>query len=123
MNVDKSSAVLNDVEITGTITFTGDLSFDGKLQQGDMNGEDLVLGSKARIDGNISADSLVLHGSVTGDVMVTGRCELKGSASLVGSLITNRLAMDEGATLIGAVEITPQSKTASLPTNAALPSK
>ena len=123
MNADQFSTVLNDVEITGTITFTGGLSFDGKLQKGDMNGEDLEVGSKARIDGNINAESLVLRGSVTGDVMVTGRCELKGSASLVGSLITNRLAMDEGATLIGDVEITPQSNAGSPHSKATWPSK
>jgi cytoskeletal protein CcmA (bactofilin family) len=123
MNADQSSNVLSDVEITGTITFTGGLSFDGKLQNGDMDGEDLVLGPKAQIKGNINASSLVLHGAVTGDVLVAGRCELKGSASLVGSLITNRLAMDEGATLIGNVEITPQPKSISAPSKTALPSK
>src|ERR1700733_920873 len=123
MDADKFSTVLSDVEVTGTITFTGGLNFDGKLRKGDLDGKDLVLGAKAQIDGNINAASLVLHGSVTGDVLVTGRCELKGSASLVGSLITNRLAMDEGATLIGDVEITPQANKVSLPAKAALPSK
>ncbi|HEX3870958.1 MAG TPA: polymer-forming cytoskeletal protein [Pirellulales bacterium] len=109
MDPDKLSTVLSDVEVTGTITFTGGLNFDGKLQKGDMDGEDLVIGARARIDGNINSATLVLHGSVKGDVMVTGQCELKGSASLVGSLTTNRLTMDEGATLIGAVEITPRA--------------
>ena len=95
-----SSTILSDVEITGTLTFSGELHFDGQLHDGDIIGETLVLGPKRRVQGNIQAAALTLHGSVTGDVLVTGRCELKGSASLVGSLTTNRLAMDEGATLI-----------------------
>ena len=41
--------------------------------------------------------------------MVTERCELKGSANLVGSLTTNRLVMDEGASMIGKAEITPNN--------------
>ena len=87
MNTARASSIRNDVEITGTIKFMGDLSFDGQLREGDIIGEDLVLGPNARIQGNINATSLILYGSVTGDVMVTGRCELKGSTGLVGSLI------------------------------------
>ena len=107
MKSDRPSTILKDVEITGTITFMGDLSFDGQLRNGDIIGEDLVLGPNAQIHGNINATSLILYGSVKGDVMVTGRCVLKSSASLVGSLVTNRLSMDDGATLIGGAVITP----------------
>ena len=110
-----SSTILSDVEISGTLSFAGELYFDGQLHDGDIIGDTLVLGPKARIQGNIQANALTLHGSVTGDVLVTGRCELKGSASLVGSLTTNRLAMDEGATLIGRAEITPDTKGRTLP--------
>lgn len=112
---DSKSNIQSDVEITGSVIFTGELSFDGQLKDGDIDGEALIAGEKARIQGNIKADALLLRGSVTGDVLVAGKCELKGSANLVGSLTTNRLVMDEGATLIGKVEITPDAKRA-LPT-------
>lgn len=104
------STILSDVEIVGSITFKGDLNFDGKLSNGNIKGEILTVGPKARVQGNVEADSLTLHGAVTGDVLVTGKCELKGSANLEGSLTTNRLVMDEGATLIGKAEITPDTK-------------
>jgi cytoskeletal protein CcmA (bactofilin family) len=112
---ESKSNIQSDVEITGTITFKGELIFDGQLRDGDLIGEVLILGPKAGIKGNIEADALAIHGSVTGDVLVTGKCELKGSASLTGSLTTNRLVMDEGATLIGAAEITPGAKKRSVP--------
>jgi cytoskeletal protein CcmA (bactofilin family) len=107
---DNKSSIQSDVEITGSVLFTGELSFDGQLKDGDIDGEALIAGEKARIQGNIKADALLLRGSVTGDVLVAGKCELKGSANLVGSLTTNRLVMDEGATLIGKVEITPDGR-------------
>ena len=107
---DRKSTILSDVEISGTLTFKGELAFDGHLKDGDIEGEALLVGDKAQIKGNIKADALMLRGAVTGDVLVTGRCELKGSANLLGSLVTNRLVMDEGATLIGDVEITPDAK-------------
>jgi cytoskeletal protein CcmA (bactofilin family) len=107
---DNQSTILSDVEIDGSITFKGHLTFDGRLSNGNIKGETLTIGPKARIHGNIDAETLTLHGSVTGDVLVAGRCELKGSANLVGGLTTNRLVMDEGATLIGSAEITPDTK-------------
>jgi cytoskeletal protein CcmA (bactofilin family) len=107
---DNKSSIQSDVEISGSVLFTGELSFDGQLKDGDIEGEALIAGERARIQGNIKADALLLRGSVTGDVLVAGKCELKGSANLVGSLTTNRLVMDEGATLIGKVEITPDAK-------------
>lgn len=110
-----SSNIHSDVEITGSLTFKGELTFDGQLKGGDIVGEVLIVGPKARIHGNIQSEALTLHGSVTGDVLVAGRCELKGSANLTGSLTTNRLVMDEGATLMGKAEITPDAKKRSLP--------
>ncbi|MDR3405859.1 MAG: polymer-forming cytoskeletal protein [Chthoniobacter sp.] len=106
----RSSTILNDVEITGTITFQGELSFDGQLHEGEIIGEHLVVGPTARIEGNIQVATLILHGSVIGNVLVTDRCKLTGTANLVGGLTTNRLAMDDGATLIGNAEITPDTK-------------
>ena len=116
--IDSKSTILSDVEIVGSITFKGELTFDGKLQHGDVKGENLTVGPKARIEGNIECDSLTLHGAVTGDVLVTGKCDLKGSANLVGRLTTNRLVMDEGATLIGQAEITPDTKKRPVPPDA-----
>jgi cytoskeletal protein CcmA (bactofilin family) len=109
-NSDNNSTILSDVEIIGSITFQGELIFDGQLSSGNIKGKTLTIGPKARIKGDIECEALTLLGSVTGDVMVTGKCDLKGSANLVGSLTTNRLVMDEGATLIGQAEITPDTK-------------
>ena len=115
---DNKSNLLNDVEIVGSIVFKGELAFDGQLKNGDIKGGKLTVGPKARIEGNVETETLTLHGAVKGDVMVTGKCDLKGSANLVGSLTTNRLAMDEGATLIGQAEITPEAKKRPTPPSA-----
>jgi cytoskeletal protein CcmA (bactofilin family) len=112
---DSKSTILRDVELNGSITFNGELVFDGKLSNGNIKGNILTLGPNAKIQGNVEAVSLTLHGAVTGDVLVTEKCELKGSAHLVGSLTTNRLVMDEGATLIGKAEITPDTRKRMVP--------
>ena len=107
------SSIQSDVEITGSIVFQGELTFDGQLKDGSITGEILIVGNMAQIDGNIEAGALLLSGAVTGDVMVPGRCEIRDTASLVGNLVSNRLVMHEGATLIGSVAITPDAKTPS----------
>ena len=117
-NSDQKSTILSDVEIVGSIKFVGELSFDGQLKNGNIKGGKLTVGPKARVEGNVESEALTLHGTVKGDVLVTGKCDLKGSANLVGSLTTNRLAMDEGATLIGQAEITPDPKKKATPPGA-----
>ena len=54
---------------------------------------------------SIIVDNLTSSGLVDGDATVSQRCHLKETAHLQGSLKTFRLAMDDGATFAGALEI------------------
>lgn len=105
------SNVSSDVEIYGSITFKGELAFDGKLQGGGITGKILTVGPLAKVQGDIHSDAVTISGTVTGDVTVTGKCDLKASAQLFGNLTTARLVMDDGATLIGKAEIKPAGTT------------
>lgn len=98
----------NDVQIKGTISFDSELIFDGKIE-GEITSEggNLTLGKNAEINGEIKTKSVVLHGSVTGNITVTERCELKASSQLTGDLKANRIVIEEGATFIGKSEVTP----------------
>lgn len=98
----------NDVQIKGTISFDSELIFDGKIE-GEIisEGGNLTLGKNAEINGEIKTKSVVLHGSVTGNITVTERCELKASSQLTGDLKANRIVIEEGATFIGKSEVTP----------------
>lgn len=104
------SNLLHDVEISGSVTFKGSLSMDCSLKNGEIKGENLVVGPQAHIEGNVQSATLTLHGAVTGDVVVSEKCNLTAGAKLIGSLTTNRLVMDDGATFIGQAEITPDGK-------------
>lgn len=99
--------ILNDVEITGTLVFKGELTFDGKLKKGSVEGESLIVGKNGSVRGNIRVARLNLLGSVTGDVVVSEKCEIGGTAEFAGTLSTVRLAMAEGASVNGQVQIGP----------------
>lgn len=100
-----TSSIPSDVEIHGSLTFRGDLTFDGRLEGGGITGKTLILGSRARVTGDIVADELTVDGIVTGNVTVTGKCELKGSAQVIGNITAGRLVMGDGATFIGQADI------------------
>jgi len=99
------SAIFADVEILGSLSFKGELYFDGKLSGGSVVGDILVLGENVRINGDVIAESLKLSGKIEGNVSALQKCELDSSAELTGSLETPRLAMADGATLVGRVHL------------------
>jgi cytoskeletal protein CcmA (bactofilin family) len=71
--------------------FIGDISSDGKL----------ILGKEARVEGTVAVMELVVHGMLTGEVIVTRRTILHQEAKVTGTLTTPALIMEEGAVLQG----------------------
>ncbi len=87
-----------DVDIKGTIRFTNELIFDGKLE-GEIVSEGgmLTLGKNANVNGEVRTKSVVVHGTVSGNITVTEKCELKASSQLTGDLKATRITIEEGA--------------------------
>ena len=104
--------ILKDVEITGSLSFKGELTFDGKLRKGGVEGDFLIVGKNGSIKGDIRVAALRMLGEVTGDVVVTEKCEIGDTADFTGSLTTVKLAMAEGASVNGQVQIGPAQNTA-----------
>ena len=100
------SRLSKDIEITGILKFHGELIFEGKFKGELVQGSSLVIGEGAEVRAkSIIVDNLTSSGLVDGDATVSARCHLKETAHLQGSLKTFRLAMDDGATFAGALEI------------------
>ena len=97
----------NDVQITGTLKFAGELIFDGKIEGEIISDGILTLGKNANVKGEVNTKSVTVHGTVNGNITVTERCELKASSQLTGDLRATRIIIEEGATFIGKSEVTP----------------
>ena len=114
-----SSRVGKDIEITGTLKFKGELLFDGKFKGSSVEGSSLVIGEGAEVHAkSIVVENLTSSGIVDGEAKVAQRCSLKATAHLQGSLKTFRLAMEDGATFAGQLEISKPANV-STPTMAA----
>ena len=102
------NVLANDVDIKGTIKFENELIFDGKID-GEIVSDagSLTIGKNASVNGEVKTKSVVVHGSVTGNIVVSERCELKASSQLTGDLKAMRIVIEEGATFIGKSEVTP----------------
>ncbi len=108
-NPSSSKNILSsDVNVKGTIRFESELIFDGKIE-GEIVSDAgaLTLGKNANVNGEVRTKSVVVHGSVTGNITVTERAELKASSQLTGDLAAQRITIEEGATFIGKSEVTP----------------
>ncbi|HMJ91879.1 MAG TPA: polymer-forming cytoskeletal protein [Candidatus Acidoferrum sp.] len=114
MNGTVSKNVLSsDVEIHGTLKFTGELTFEGKLE-GDIASEGtLQLGDSTVINGNINVSSVVVRGKVNGNVTAKDKIEIKAKAELFGDIKASKLVIEEGVTFVGRTEVNPNKATPS----------
>ena len=108
--------VLNsDVEIKGNLKFAGELTFEGKLD-GEINTEgNLNLGDSAVINGNITAQSVVVRGKVNGNINAKEKIEIKSKAELFGDIRSSKLAIEEGVTFVGKTEVNPNKVSPTAP--------
>lgn len=106
--VSNSKNVLgSDVEIKGTLKFTGELTFEGKLEGEIHTDGTLNLGDSAVINGNIEAQSVVVRGKVTGNITAKEKIDIKAKAELFGDIRATKLVIEEGVTYVGKTEVNP----------------
>lgn len=89
------SAVSGDVKANGFIRVDGDI--DGNL---DSSGN-VIVGNKARINGNINALSTVVGGIVLGDIYAPNGIKLLSSSAVIGDIFTKNLEIEENVIFHG----------------------
>ena len=86
---------------------SGDLRIAGFIRiDGDINGNlettgRVIIGEKARIKGNITAQTAVIGGIIEGDVVAPDGVELFSTASVLGDIVTRFFKADEDSLFQG----------------------
>ena len=93
------SIIGGDVELKGNLHTTGEVQFDGKIE-GDLNCGALIIGENAAVDGSVSADSVVVHGQLTGTIRAKN-VKLEKTARVNGDVYHENIAIDSGAHIEG----------------------
>ena len=93
------------VVVEGRITSSQDLRIDGTVEGSIEVGDHmLIVGARAAVKANLVAKSIVISGTVVGNVTATERLELQATGSVEGNISSPRLVMVEGAIAKGMVD-------------------
>jgi cytoskeletal protein CcmA (bactofilin family) len=102
------------VVIKGELSGSEDLYIDGRVSGTiELRGNSLTIGPNGQIEANINAKGVVVQGKLEGSIQASDRVELRSSAVMVGDVITQRIAIEDGAYLKGKVDIQKEAAKAS----------
>ena len=93
------------VSIVGDLTFHNELVIDGKVNGKITATGTLIVGKSARIRGEVRVKSVMVQGTIEGNVFASERCVLEAGATLRGDVESPRLALDENASFLGSAKI------------------
>jgi cytoskeletal protein CcmA (bactofilin family) len=99
MNLGKSMSIKGELSGSEDLTLYGQM--EGSIRLPDHT---LTIGPDADIRAEISAKTLVIMGSVTGNVTAAERVDIGSTGTLVGDLVSPRLAIADGGCIRGKVQ-------------------
>lgn len=110
INISNSTAYLDaGSRISGKLYFETAARIDGQVE-GEINSKDsLAIGESAVVSAQIKADSVVVAGKVSGDIVAVKRIEIKPSAKVMGNITAPILVINEGALFEGHCAMQPEA--------------
>lgn len=90
------------IRLEGKLTFSGTVRIDATFQGSIVTDGVLVVGEHAQVDAEITCGSLVVEGTLRGDVKAKETVELRSSALMQGDVESPALTIDRGARFEGA---------------------
>jgi cytoskeletal protein CcmA (bactofilin family) len=101
-----STVIGKSVTIRGDLSGKEDLFMDGDIE-GTINLHEstLTVGPNARVVADVHARDVIVLGSVSGNLLASGRVELRHTATVQGDISAVRLSIEDNAMLKGRVEL------------------
>src|SRR5579863_1680589 len=94
------------VVIKGELSGSEDLYVDGKVEGIiQLQDNNLVIGPNGYVHAEVNAKGVAVQGKLEGNIRASERVELQKSAVIVGDIVTQRIAIEEGAYFKGKVDI------------------
>ncbi|HEY1746279.1 MAG TPA: polymer-forming cytoskeletal protein [Xanthobacteraceae bacterium] len=98
-STDSISTLGPGIVITGNIICEGSTQIFGRVT-GDIQASQIVIGDGARVEGNITAPEVAIHGTFKGTIR-GNNVRLKGSAAVEGEIYSKSLAVEENVQFEG----------------------
>ncbi len=108
-------------EFDGKLTFEGQVHIEGKFTGQIHTKDTLIIGQGAKVTAEISAGTVIVNGTVEGNIRATQMVELHQPARVKGSIEAPSLAIDKGVVFEGTckMENLGQAKPVPAPVTAA----
>ena len=91
--------------VEGKVISTQDLTIHGSVEGTiELGNHSLTIGSTARVQADLMAQTITIGGTVTGNVTATSIVDLQATGSVEGDITTPRLVMADGAFIRGKVD-------------------
>lgn len=100
----------DDIEIIGTLKLPDDRTVGCKVEGEIVCPSTVTIARDARIKARIKAESVVIFGTVDGEIHASGRAVLKSSCTLNGDIHAARVLVEEGAAFNGKSHVSPKSQ-------------
>ncbi|GMU02693.1 hypothetical protein KH5H1_68130 [Corallococcus caeni] len=97
-------------EFEGKLSFEGQVRIDGKFKGQIITKDVLVIGDGAQVNGDIQAGTVIINGTVEGNVRATQLIELKATGQIRGDIESPALTMERGASFDGNSKMRSQGK-------------
>ena len=88
-------------QITGKLSFDGAVRIEGQVEGEIAAQESVVIGEAAVVKAQLTADSVVITGKVTGDITARRRVEIRAPGKLYGNISTPSLVIHDGVVFEG----------------------
>ena len=114
----------DDIEIIGTLKLPDDRTVTCKVDGEIVCPATVTIGREAAVKARIKAESVVIFGTVEGEIHASNRAVLKSTSTLIGDIHAARVLVEEGATFTGKSHVnskaspTPSSKSKAAPQSA-----
>jgi cytoskeletal protein CcmA (bactofilin family) len=101
-----TTTIASGLKINGEISGSSDLYIDGETQ-GKIRLADsrVTVGPNGRVQADIEAREIIIEGSVQGNLKAAEMLQLGAASKVQGSVLTPRIAIEDGARLRGKVEM------------------
>ena len=94
------------LRLKGEISSSEDLILYGRIEgKVSLPGHVLTIGPGAEVSAEIAARTLILSGSVTGNVAATERFEIRSGGRMNGNLVCPNVVMSEGSEFTGGIDM------------------
>jgi cytoskeletal protein CcmA (bactofilin family) len=107
-----SARIGKSVVIRGEVKGGEDLIIDGRVEGTvTLTESRLTIGPNANVAADLTARDLLIHGQVQGNIVASGRVELRAGSVVEGDVRALRLAIEDNAVFRGKVDLTQGNKT------------